>query len=143
MYQDVAVCLCALDPGEDRVNLKIYVITSDVRRTALAMTCLPMRRLVDRYSLFCAKNSMLLQHMMRPVQEEHERHTAFQKRHTGVAWPLKRYVHPLMALTAEEVYILTVVEFLPVESRRYLRDAGGWGVASKSASKLDSSLVFS
>jgi hypothetical protein len=129
MYQDVAVCLCALDPGGDRVDLKIYVITSDVRRTALAMTCLPMRRLVDRYSLFCAKNSMLLQQMMRPVQEEHERYRAFQNRHTGVTWPLRRYVHPLMALTAEEVYILTVVEFLPVECLNAIYatlEAGGW-----------------
>jgi len=96
------------------VGIELHVITSEVRTAALAMTSLCMRQLVDSYSLYCARSAMMLGRAIRKTaQTPLDEYRDFQKKHTGVAWPLLREIHPTVSLTANDVYLSTALEFLP------------------------------
>lgn len=110
LYPDHVIVV--LDASCGRVQL--HVITSLVRSASLAMTAAYMRPLIDSYALYCARSAMLLKwSMQKYVQNSLDAYRAFQKRHNGVAWPLMRSMHPLLEMTAKDVYVSTAVEFLP------------------------------
>lgn len=99
---------------DDYVSVELHVITSAVRMAALMMTARCMRKLVDSYSIFCAKQAMLFKYMVTMYwQRSLDAQRAFHKKHMGVAWPLMQRVHPITAMTAEDAYLMTATEFLP------------------------------
>lgn len=106
------------DPGKTAVRL--HIVKGEVRAAAMAMISIPMRRLVDSYAIHSARVAMACKYvvatrMQAPLDACRKVH-----RSTGSIWPLTRRIHPIVDATADDVYLMTALEFLPVESTDWI-----------------------
>lgn len=109
---DVVVGVFYYDDRIDYMSVELHVITRATRGAALLMTSC-MRPLVDSYSIFCAKQAMLFRFAVNLYwQRTYNGHRAFYKKHMGVAWPLMTHVHPVTTMSAEDAYLMTLLEFV-------------------------------
>jgi len=44
------------------------------------------------------------------------------RRHMNAVWPLTKRIHPIVDISAEKVYLMTALEFLPIESTAWIYD---------------------
>jgi hypothetical protein len=111
-YDDVIISMFYFDDKIEYMSVEFHVITRATRTAALLMTSC-IRALVDSYSIFCAKQAMLFRFVVKLYwQRRYDEHQAFYKKHMGVAWPLMTHVHPVMTMTAEDAYLMTLLEFV-------------------------------
>lgn len=109
---DVVLGVFYYDDRTQYMSVELHVITRATRTAALLMTS-SLRTLVDSYSIFCAKQAMLFRFTVGLYwQRRYDGHRAFYKKHMGVAWPLMTHVHPVMTMTAETAYLMTLLEFV-------------------------------
>lgn len=110
MASDIAFTL--MHEQDEYVYFEIHVIPSALRREALAMTS---SRLVDVHAVECTYTLMKLRQLLfHIVQKPFEAYKSYHMRRMGFAWPYKRYIHPLIGKTAEQLYARVVIEFLPL-----------------------------
>ena len=108
---------------DDAVHVSFHVITSAVRTAALAMTSLPMRRFVDSYGIYCARSAMVCKYaIQKHAQEPLDALRRTYRRQMNTVWPLTKRIHPIVDMSAEKVYLMTALEFLPIESTAWIYD---------------------
>lgn len=124
MTDRVLVVFNEPDPAERNpemaVCVRLHIVTGGVRAAAMAMTSIPMRRLVDSYGIYSARVAMACKYviatrMQAPLDACRKVH-----RSMGAVWPLTKRVHPIVDATADDVYLMTALEFLPTESTAWI-----------------------
>ena len=123
MTDCVLVVFNECDPAErdpDKTVVRLQIVTGDVRAAAMAMTSIPMRRLVDSYAIYSARVAMACKYviatrMQAPLDACRKVH-----RSMGAMWPLTKRIHPIVDSTANDVYLMTALEFLPTESTAWI-----------------------
>ena len=110
---DHVVCSLVVD-SYDRLTLFFDVIPGDTMHAALGMLLPYTREVVGSYAILCARLAMLLKHgLAEGVDTRVRAYRDFNRRHTGVSWPLPVCVHPVTKMRALDVFVMTVNEFLP------------------------------
>ena len=127
MHDRVILVMCESSPHDQvhgqTIKISLHVITSAVRTAALAMTSLPMRRFVDSYGIYCARNAMVCKYAIQTyAQEPLDALRRTYRREMNTVWPLTKRIHPIVDMSAEKVYLMTALEFLPIESTAWIYD---------------------
>jgi hypothetical protein len=93
------------------IALRLDVIPSETRDAALVMITSRMRQLVGDYALYCARVAMQLKMIALEEQRELGAYAAYQRKYNGLRLP-RVFVHPVVQMTASDVYIMTALEFV-------------------------------
>ena len=98
----------------ERVTMFLDIIPAETMGAALQLLAPCTRPLVHTYALVCARLAMALKHVLeQSIGARIRAYRAYNRRHAGVAWPLPVCVHPVMKLEAYDVFVMTIMEFLP------------------------------
>ena len=93
------------------IALGLDVIPSETRDAALEMITPRMRQHVGNYALYCTRVAMQLKMMAQEEQRELDAYAAYELKYNGLRLP-RVFVHPIVQLTASDVYIMTALEFV-------------------------------
>ena len=111
---DYVLAILVVDSDLDRIAVCLDVLSETTMNAAMQLVVPCARDVVGHYALFCARLGMTFKHTLaRGVDAQVRAYRAFHKRHAGVAWPLPVCVHPVMNLSADDVFVMTATEFLP------------------------------
>lgn len=98
----------------ERTKVYFDIISCGAMEASMALTIPCMRALVGSYAVYCARIAMVLKHTLEnTVQRNLDSYRRYQKKHTGVAWPFPVCIHPVMKISANDVFVMTALEFLP------------------------------
>jgi hypothetical protein len=113
MCKDDHVITVLVTDSYDHVTVHLDIIPAETMGAALQLIAPCMRSLMHTYALICARLAMVLKHVLeQSIDARLRAYRAYNKRHTGVAWPLPVCVHPVMKLDAYDVFVMTIMEFV-------------------------------